>query len=863
MKTTKPNTMSLLFRTHLLNGKDIFTVSAFATFTFNVIGPRLLEDQDLWKLVKLNLEKDEIFDLGLPKSNGEYLVYGKAYATKPVQGIGIYVNIGNLSKTLVALGNRYWTSTGISKPEKFTQMTVSYINAYGGNGYPENPIGKGYSSNSEEKIYLPNIEDPNKPITRRSDQPFPAGFTAYPIDWPQRMQYMGQIDNNYLQESWPEFPKGTNPLIFNTAPNDQQIKGFFQGTEKFTIKNMHPANPTQNSELPRVRARIFIVQKDKQNKEIFKELQANPETLWLFPNQEVGTLLFRASTTVNDEEYSNISQLYATWESTSEKELPIEFYANQFFGNNEPATELIAENTIDDASPVENKIEESTAEEIVADPVAETPLPDLNNALKPLQDLQDKMAAQLKSMGSDPAAEINKILNPRPQSQTPLPDLNSALKKLNQINQDIIIKNNLTQKDLDKVLNLNNSNTDATLSAMLKKLKSQSNDISPELKTNLSALEELIQKLQEPKDAPKVEDVTLPNGETVILPPEINQEPTLSSKNLTREDIISQYAINKNLSGLNLNDLDLSNLDLQGADFSRSILNNVNFQNSNLENTAFNGSFIDNADFSNTLLNNAVINDSYVGRANFLNANLTNTKITTSDLNSSNFNRSILMGAQFTEVNLDQSNLENIAAQQSKLTRCIISNCNLSNANFTEATLTDSDLSLSTLDSSKFNNAIATGVKLAGATGKAVDFKNATLSYSRADETTSLQKANFKNTNLNFASWEGAQLAESDFSNAIFDESNFSNSNFTKAKLELASAKKTDFSKAVFEHADLNRINLFKGSLRRSNLLAADLRYSNLYGVDFYKSSMGQTDLTGANLEQTLLSAMGVSPKII
>ncbi|AUR53058.1 DUF2169 family type VI secretion system accessory protein [Aquella oligotrophica] len=856
MKTIKPNNMSLLFRTQLLNKQDILTIGAFATFSFNMNEPRLLEEQQLWKIVELNLGKDEILDLGLPKPRGEYLIYGKAYSSKPVQAMAIHITIDQLSKSLVVIGNRYWTPIGASKPEFFTELTVDYTNAYGGDGCAENPVGKGYKAPEAGKFYLPNIEDPNSPITRKGDQPHPAGFNAYPINWPQRMQYMGQIDNNYLQECWPEFPKGTDPLIFNSAPEDQQLKGYFQGTEKFTIKNMHPVNSTQTSKLPGVRARIFITQKNRNNEEVFKELPTKAETLWLFPNQEVGTLLFRANINVIDEEYSDLLQLYAVWESVEEAPRSAEFYLQQLLLNDQIENEAVAEPPIEEP-PIAK--ESAPVEETVAEEYTLPQNPELDKALKDLQDIQKKLSDQLKAQGVDPEQQTAKIMSMSANPQSKEMSSEEALKELQQITQNIMQKNNLTQADLDKVITQSAESKLPPLSDLLKQLGPLEGNAA-ELVENLVKLDKISQDNQVAQEPEIAEESPIDNNgiDEATIP-----LPVLTPLTLTTSDVMTKYNRNKDLSSLDLSNFDLSSLDLKGADFSRSILNNVNFQNSNLDNVVFNNSFLDSADFSNTSLNDATINDSYLGRANFLNANLTSVKITNSDLNSSNFNKNILLGAQFTDVNLDQSNLENIVAQQSKFIRCIISNCNLSNANFTKATLTDSDLSLSILNNSKFNNASATGIKLAGATGESTDFKDANLSYSRADETTSLYKANFKNTNLNFASWEGAQLAESDFSNAIFDESNFSSSNFTKAKLELASAKKTNFTKAVFEHADLNRINLFKGSLRRSNLLATDLRYSNLYGVDFYKASMGQTDLTGANLEQTLLSAMGVSPKII
>jgi len=861
MKTTKPNTMSLLFRTHLLGKKDVLTISAFATFKFDTSEPRLFEDQELWKIVELNLAKDETFDLGIPKPRGEYLVYGSAFSQKPVQGMGIYASVGDMSKTLIVIGNRFWTKIGSSAPENFTSMPVDYKHAFGGEGYLDNPLGKGYLGSTDGKTYLPNIEDPDRPIVNKNDRRFPAGFNPYPIDWPQRMQYMGPINDNYLQEYWPGFPGGTNPEIFNTAPIDQRLKGYFLGDEKIIIKNMHHKQSTQFSQLPGLRARIFIVQTDQNGQELFKELSAKPETLWLFPNQEAGVLLFRASTNVIDEEYSDVSQLYAVWESMSEAELPIEFYAQQLFIQEEPTEELVAENASEEEPIVMDEPESGVPEDVVEDKNV-TP-PELKEALKSLQDVQDKIAGQLKDMGADPAKEIEKIMNPASKPNAPLPDLNSALKQLEQINQNIIKKNNLAQADIDKVLNkANQSASNASLSEVLQKFQQSEANIPSDLKGSLSELGNLIQSLKASTEEENEEQVVV-DDETE--PPQIPivPEPVLASKELTRMDVINQYNEDKNLSNLDLSNLDLSGLDLQGANFSNSILHNTALKDSNLDNAIFESVFTANADFTKASLCNAQISNSYIGKAMFKNANMCKIIVIKSDLSGSNFNGTVLQDAQFTEVNLDQSSITNCNCQKAAFTRCIMTDSNLSNANFTQANLTGSDLSLANLDNTRFNSVIASELKLGGCIGNSTDFRNANLAYSRADETTNFFRSSFKGATITLAGWEGAQLPENDFSNAVLDESNFSNTNLIKSRLELVSAKQTDFSKAVLEGADLNRVNLFKGSLRRANLLGTDLRYSNLYGVDFYKATMGQTDFTGANLDQTLLSAMGVRPNIV
>ena len=73
---------------------------------------------------------------------------------------------------------------------------------------------------------------------------------------------MGTVDESYLVESWPAFPRSTRPEYFNVAPEDQRIQGFFQGDEVVKFLNMHPTTPRIISSLPGVRARLFIHRND-------------------------------------------------------------------------------------------------------------------------------------------------------------------------------------------------------------------------------------------------------------------------------------------------------------------------------------------------------------------------------------------------------------------------------------------------------------------------------------------------------------------------------------------------------------------------------------------------------------------------
>lgn len=842
--------MALSFKVQVLDLKEVLSISAFATFSFNLNEPRLFDEQELWKTTNLNLAKDEILDFGAPKHRGEFLIYGSCYSPESTRGIGVYVKVANISKTLVVMGRHSWTTFGVSETEYFKSIPINYSNAFGGEGYLLNPLGKGYAANTNNQIELPNIVDPNYPITDKSDRPQPAGFTAYPIMWPQRMQHLGNVNNNYFVESWPHLPKGTNPEFFNSAPMDQRLTGFFKGNEEFTIKNMHHKNQTQNSRLPGMRARIFVVQKLKNGEELFKELAAKAETLWLFPNQEIGTLLYRANTEVADEEYSDVNYLYAAWERLSEDPKPIEFYFQQFNNEINPPQEVAAPPP--DTIPPQELIPEAIIETPEA-ALEETPPPvnpQLDNAINELKELEAKLNAQLKSANIDIDAAKKNLLQKASSPMAPATDLDSMMKQLETNNADLMKKFNISADDKAKILAKSTPQASPPPSQdIISKLKASGVN-NPEFEKSLIELEQLNQSL-----APKEEDKPEIKEVESIEPPK--QEPlpesVLLAPPLTAGDVLQKYKINKNLSNLDLSNLDLSKMNLSGANFENSILENTLFKESILNKSTFTNSRLNSANFSKASLSGAMFSESYAASATFNQADLSSIGISNSDFSYCNFNEVNLKQAELEQSNFESSDFTKSQAVQLVTTNCIFTNCNLNNANFSKSTLCQADLSSANLDHTDFTSIFAPELKLFGATGSKTCFKAANLDNSRADETTQLTKANFTSATISTATWEGIELSDSNLTSTMLDDSNFSRCIFNNVILELSSAKNANFSKAQLTKCDLNRIDLFKGSLRRAVLNEVDLRYSNLFGVDFYRAKLINTDLNGSNLKKTLL----------
>ncbi len=852
MKTIKPSNMVLFFKTNVLEQKNVLSISASAIFSLNHQNQQIIEAHEFTKFIDKNLASGEIFDLGVPKPRAEFLVYGACYTPQPVKGIGIQVSVGDMTKNLVVIGHRQWSYVGTSSAEEFTTMPINYAHAFGGKDYAYNPLGKGYMANSEQ---LPNVEDPDHPIINKSDCPQPAGFNAYPLIWPQRMKFVAKIDDSYLQESWPHLPKGTNPEYFNTAPFDQRLNGFFRGDEKIIIKNMHPDKSTQHSQLPGLRARIFVIQKTTNDQEAFKEVISRAETLWLFPNQDAGILLYRANLEIADEDFSDINKLYAVWEKLTDPPQSLEYYLAQLQAAETQIHETVPPMTAratDAAAPkVDVNITPITAK---APPEFK---PEINSAMaeakKELEKVKADLEEKLKKSNTN-AEEMFKKLQAQTEHPNNTVDLNVLNKQFQAQAADLMKKNQLTAEDVEKLI-AKHTPAEANLDDFLLKYSNSNlpGDFIDKLKEFKESLKAKLAKNEEDLAA-MAEKVVTPPQPTDNEPTQKAEEPILNAKQISVADVLQKYKIDKNLSQLDLSGLDFSKCDLYGADFSNSILDKAIFKEAKLDQAVLNNSRLNETDFSNASLNFALFSNVNAYQSKFCQANLSNSTITNSGFSKCDFSTCILNKASLVGNIVEHCSFNFSQVIGISSTKDLFTYCNLSDADFTQANLTKSDFSNSIIDRTNFSDCYAPELRLNSVKGTSPCFENSCLTASRASKDTRLNRANFKMAQINYALWEGAQLPEVNLTKAVLDHSNFSHCLLDKAMLELALAKNTNFAKSQFIAGNLNRINLFKGSLRGANLKHANLSYSNLYGVDFYQAKLGETNFKGANLNRTLLS---------
>ncbi|MCP3941792.1 MAG: DUF2169 domain-containing protein [Desulfobacteraceae bacterium] len=306
------------------NRKFYFIVSA--TLGVNLQTGEELLDLNYLKDVFECMGENPMPDMGMPKPFGEFLVSGNYFApdNKEVTGGEVKVILGNQEKNLFVFGPRSWKQGLPGKPDKITTMPLDYTNAFGGQDFERNPEGIGFNDG-----LLPCIETPDHLVGSKKDYPDPAGFSSLYPTLPQRTQFQGTYDEDYIKKYFPGYPGDHDWKFFLCAPPDQWIDDFYRGNEQFLLYNMHPQIPVISGNLPGFATRCFINQQEE-GRDIFRELSLNLDTIWFFPEKVLGLMIFRGVMEVADDEAQFIIDVLCAYEDKSQPSRSLGYYKKAF-----------------------------------------------------------------------------------------------------------------------------------------------------------------------------------------------------------------------------------------------------------------------------------------------------------------------------------------------------------------------------------------------------------------------------------------------------------------------------------------------------------------------------------------------------
>lgn len=330
MRIIKSNEHAILLVPFELHGKPHFSISMI--LGFDLLKPhQSIGEQQLWPIVTESLN-GEIFDAGLPKIRAEWLLSGQAFSGEmPRDVVRISASLAGTEKQLDVYGDRHWLRVKDklfpSKPTPFTQQALTWEATWGGDKVPENPVGQGIIA---ENAPLANVfyADKNTGSLTEHYIQQPASFLPLAIDHPTRAACMGTYNDAWFREQWPAFPNDFNWLFFNQSSPDQQLDTDFVGGEPYNLINLHPKHDTITGMLPCHQPRAFIRHVLDADKHAVSEVQLRSDTVWFFPENQLGVMIFRGAISVKDAEALDVKDVLLVSEEYGSDPKTLAHYAD-------------------------------------------------------------------------------------------------------------------------------------------------------------------------------------------------------------------------------------------------------------------------------------------------------------------------------------------------------------------------------------------------------------------------------------------------------------------------------------------------------------------------------------------------------
>lgn len=908
MKVIKPFQLGFMSRTFSKDKRFYVSVAVMSYFPFHN-SSALGTEQDMWLTINEALGSETIFDACMPKVQGEIIMLGNCYAPeqKPAKQLYVDLDVGNLLKRVVVTGDRHWKrgilSEGflgrvidndwdISAAEPFSEMKMDWINAFGGENYPNNPLGKGYIKSKDEIFEgspLPNIEASHHIVISPTDKIQPGGYGPIDPSWPVRHKKMGKkYDKNWEKNHYPEPSVDFDDTFYNAAPFDQQLdEKYWDGDEKIVITNMHKTEQKLVTTIPQVRPRCFILQREKDT-ERWNEILLSPETIWLFPNIKKGILISRGTYEVDTFYGVDIATMLLAWELKNGETRNKEDY-RESVRRREDKEEESAEWVVrqDDLSPPEGIPEE---EELLADedeidreekyaPIIERTTKEINEelektkefalslGLKP-EEVMPKLKApklsypkvpQLKKMSDLPAlldwvkqeeASAAKALTAA-QSQDSVflsETKDEAEKKIQAKVKEACKKCGLDYDDALAKSKSNPASNDSPFKQfqdVLEKTKAeaaQKNVKTPEIDAALSKLKIAEKQFEDANKQIDLKGLMRAGAHCNEKPPEL---PEIKKQEL-RQWVQKEYEAGNTFQDVELQGADLSNMDLNEADFKGANLDSVNFSNCNLENSNLSEAILVRTNFESANVKKATFEKSNLGYATFLKTKLDESNFSKAVIEQTNFSFASLVGANmqfddctkssFFRANLNNTNFNEMDITETSLKEAVLQNSNFEKSTFMSCNLEKADFSNSKLIETCFIEVNAQECK----------FNDSDMLNANAHQDSNFSKASFVNANCDSVNFANTNISDATFEFSNLKDADFNESTLVNTIFNQCTANEAAFTDADSRFASFSEANLMNASFQGALLMNANFSNAHLFGADFTFAQYQNADFFGA-----------------
>ncbi len=744
-------------------------------------------------------------DFAFYKPRADLMLVGRCHAPggAPVPSCRVTFQVGGRGRSLAVFGDRVWRAglqgSGMSAPEPFTEMELSWRRAYGGMRCPDNPVGRGdevvETTEGPPVRPLPNIEDLERRIAAPDDRPVPAGFGPVAREWEPRRSRAGTYDDRWLETRWPWFPDDFDWSLFNAAPETLQVDGFLRGDEDVYLENLHPDHPQFQTRLPGVRVRCFLNELPEgtapppprrkarvewtppgRDEMAFREIPMCLDTLWIDAEAGLLALVWRGHGPVRDEDHEEVRDLFVTTEPVEEAPSSLADCRALFWRMHD-----------EEEGPVDSPAQ-------AADPLAE--------------DTESPEAAGSPEGAAPPEGAGLALGAAEDEDEEPEEDPYGSLEASRAFLEDLGI-------DPDDI--------PPPTEEEKERGKQTFRDLGMDDVVAMLEVEE-----EDDDDEGGSEDKGTVSG------------------SWTRERVQERYADDGDLQGADLRGLDLSEMELDGANLAGADLGGARLSRSGLARAVLTGAKLAGAEIAG-----ARLAESQLAGCDLEKADLQGASLTGADGTGARLEGADLSGADLEQVVLDEANLRGAILAEARVADASLVGADLAGADLRKAVFDGSDLTGAVLDRAEAREASFVASELADVSAVEAGFVSATLTEVRAADALDLSRACFSRAEATGSVWSGATLAEADFTYAALEGADFSRADLRGADFYAARLRGARFGGAELVDARLVSADAFEASFEKADLTRADLRGANLYGAEFLETRFHETPAHGANLKMT------------
>jgi uncharacterized protein YjbI with pentapeptide repeats len=835
--------------------------------------PSVLTEPELWRFLAEKLGRDAAFDEAMPKARAEYLLAGSAYAPGgSAAAVDVRAQVGPLQKHVRVVGDRRWIAGAMSAPEPFTSLPLHWSRAYGGEGEPRNPVGRGRNPVSTDAGMvhpLPNLEDPRRPVRSPGDRPEPVGFGALDFSWPQRFSRIGTYDAAWLKDQFPGLARDIDWNFFNVAPEDQRADAWWRGDESYAFEGMHPEHPVLRGSLPGLTVRAFVTVGDRP----WAELGMRLDTLHFFPEAERVAMVFRGVTLVDTDDGHDLHDVMLACERIGEPRA-LEHYAH------------VRANRLDETHAPKFVLRE---QDLVPAELLDAPPDPVVSALSSLatpENLRarnmerrahrerDKMEAKVREAGLDPALFVRPV-EPAPG---PAPDPNDIGALMEYAEREGARAREAAEAHrVTAVAQARAACTEAGVDFdALQAAVAQHNAGPPRFRAR-DELARLRGELE--RAAAQGADVTAMRA--LLDDPTVESRLVVAEQALLnayrnhahrmhpaarapeeaslwwRDRIAEAILAGQRIDGTDLTGADLSGMDLRGGSFRDCYMEGCNLEGSDLSRVDLTGAVLARARLRGANLQGARLQGANLGGADladadFTGADLIRACLATASMPRTRFHRADLLKADLLEATFGETDFREARLREAIFLQVDLTGCSFAGADLTQAVFLECRLDRADLSQCRAEHAA-----LVKTSARQVNLRGATINHLRvvhgSDLTgADLQQCKARQANLRGTPMTGAKLSKSDFDGADLSECDLRDGQLYLTTLRGGMAVRTDFTDAMM--VSFNGMNAI---LQKAVIQGADLTGANLFRADLALVRGRAKSLTDALLEQARVVQRG------